>query len=50
MILEAMADFDIDPAGSVLYGDCDSDIEAARRCGIKGMLMEPINDGMEIIK
>jgi histidinol phosphatase-like enzyme len=40
MILKAMADFDIDPVGSVLYGDCDSDIEAARRCGIEGILMD----------
>jgi len=36
MILRAIADLDIDPAGSFLIGDKDSDIEAATRAGIRG--------------
>lgn len=40
MILQATEEWDIDPAGSVLFGDKESDIEAARRAGIRGVLYE----------
>ncbi|RMB00659.1 HAD-IIIA family hydrolase [Eilatimonas milleporae] len=39
MLTQALADWSIDPAGSVLLGDKDSDIEAARRAGIRGVLV-----------
>ena len=39
MLRQAFADWSIDPAGSVLLGDKDSDIEAARRAGIRGVLV-----------
>ncbi len=38
MILQAMADFAIDPAHSFLIGDKPTDLEAARRAGIPGHL------------
>jgi D,D-heptose 1,7-bisphosphate phosphatase len=38
MILRAMSDLQIDKAGSFLVGDRDTDIEAARRAGIRGLL------------
>jgi D-glycero-D-manno-heptose 1,7-bisphosphate phosphatase len=38
MILRAMADWSIDPAGALLVGDKESDMEAARRAGIAGAL------------
>jgi D-glycero-D-manno-heptose 1,7-bisphosphate phosphatase len=37
MILRAMAQWPIDPARSVLFGDRGSDMEAARRAGIAGI-------------
>ncbi len=43
MILRAMADFDIDPAGSFLIGDRQSDLDAAQRAGIPGFLFESDN-------
>ena len=40
MLLEAMRDFpSIDPRQSVLFGDSNSDIEAARRAGVEGVRM-----------
>ena len=39
MLKRAMADFAIDKQGSLLIGDKDSDIEAARAVGIKGRLI-----------
>lgn len=39
MLMQALEDWSIDPAGSVLLGDKDSDIEAARRAGIRGVLV-----------
>jgi len=38
MILRAIADWDIDPARALLVGDKDSDLEAARRAGVAGVL------------
>lgn len=43
MILRAMADHPIDPARSLLIGDRQSDLEAARRAGIPGFLFEGDN-------
>lgn len=40
MLLRAMADLDIDPARSILIGDKDTDLEAARRAGVRGALFE----------
>ncbi len=40
MLLKAMADFPIDPSRSFLIGDKESDVEAARRAGVKGYLFE----------
>jgi D-glycero-D-manno-heptose 1,7-bisphosphate phosphatase len=40
MILRAAAEHDIDPARSFLIGDQDSDMEAARRAGVEGLLFE----------
>jgi D-glycero-D-manno-heptose 1,7-bisphosphate phosphatase len=36
MVLRAIADLDLDPARSVLIGDKESDMEAARRAGVSG--------------
>lgn len=38
MLLRAMADFDLDPARSLMIGDHERDVEAARRAGIAGIL------------
>jgi D-glycero-D-manno-heptose 1,7-bisphosphate phosphatase len=38
MILRAMAEWNIDPARALLIGDKESDLEAARRAGISGVL------------
>jgi D-glycero-D-manno-heptose 1,7-bisphosphate phosphatase len=38
MILRAIADFSIDPARALLVGDKPSDLEAARRAGVRGVL------------
>ena len=40
MLLKAMQDFAIDRARSFLIGDKESDLEAARRAGVKGYLFE----------
>jgi D-glycero-D-manno-heptose 1,7-bisphosphate phosphatase len=40
MLLRAMADFPIDRERSFLIGDKPSDLEAARRAGVKGYLFE----------
>jgi D-glycero-D-manno-heptose 1,7-bisphosphate phosphatase len=40
MLLRAMQDFAIDRERSFLVGDKDSDLEAARRAGVKGYLFE----------
>jgi D-glycero-D-manno-heptose 1,7-bisphosphate phosphatase len=40
MLLKAMADFAIDKDRSFLIGDKDSDLEAARRAGVKGYLFD----------
>ena len=39
MLIQALEEWSIDPVGSVLLGDKDSDIEAARRAGIRGVLV-----------
>ena len=38
MILRALADWNIDPARALMIGDKNSDLEAARRAGIEGVL------------
>ncbi len=38
MILRALSDWNIDPARALMIGDKASDLEAARRAGIEGML------------
>jgi len=40
MILRAIADWDIDPARALLVGDKASDLEAARRAGVAGVLFD----------
>jgi D-glycero-D-manno-heptose 1,7-bisphosphate phosphatase len=40
MILRAIADWDIDPTRALLVGDKQSDLEAARRAGVRGVLFE----------
>ena len=40
LILRAMQEWPVDKARSFLIGDKDSDIEAARRAGIEGLLFE----------
>lgn len=40
MVLKALADFGLDAAQVVLVGDRDSDIEAARRAGVRGVKFE----------
>lgn len=40
MILRAVAEHDIDSARSILIGDRDSDMEAARRAGVEGLLFQ----------
>jgi D-glycero-D-manno-heptose 1,7-bisphosphate phosphatase len=40
MLLRAMRDFAIDRERSFLIGDKASDLEAARRAGVKGHLFE----------
>lgn len=40
MLLRAIAELNIDPARSVLIGDKLSDLEAARRGGVRGVLFE----------
>ena len=40
MLLKAMADFPIDTDRSFLIGDKDSDLEAARRAGVRGYLFD----------
>ena len=38
MILRLMAELALDPARTVVVGDRDSDLEAARRAGVRGLL------------
>jgi D-glycero-D-manno-heptose 1,7-bisphosphate phosphatase len=40
MILRAIADWDIDPARALMIGDKPSDLEAARRAGVAGVLFD----------
>ena len=37
MLLRAIAEHDIDPAGSFLFGDAESDVAAAANAGIRGV-------------
>ena len=41
MLLEAIAEYDIDPALSVMIGDKPRDVEAANGAGVKGILIAP---------
>ena len=38
MILRAMAEWDVDPARSIIVGDAERDLEAGRRAGLDGIL------------
>ncbi len=38
MLLRALADFDVAPADAIMIGDKPSDMEAARRAGVRGFL------------
>lgn len=40
MLLQAIRDYDIDVAQSVLYGDKPSDIQAGEACGIRSILID----------
>ena len=46
MFERAIARYNIDPAASVMFGDKPGDIEAARKVGIKGFLVDP-NENIE---
>jgi D-glycero-D-manno-heptose 1,7-bisphosphate phosphatase len=37
MLLQAMADWPVDPSRSLMVGDKDADLEAARRAGVRGL-------------
>lgn len=52
LFLEAIKDFNIDPSQSVLIGDSDSDIKAAKSAGINNAILIPTNDlsGLSIKK
>lgn len=39
MFEQAIRDFDIDVSESIMYGDKPWDIEAAEKCGIKGIMI-----------
>jgi D-glycero-D-manno-heptose 1,7-bisphosphate phosphatase len=39
MLLKAIADFGIDARRSVMFGDSDADMEAAKACGVRGILI-----------
>ena len=38
MLLRAIAEYDIDPAASLLIGDGEHDVTAAANAGVKGVL------------
>jgi D-glycero-D-manno-heptose 1,7-bisphosphate phosphatase len=40
MLLQAMEDFPVDVARSLMVGDKDADVEAARRAGVRGLKFE----------
>lgn len=40
MLLRAIADLDLDPARSLMVGDKASDMEAAQRAGVRGVMFE----------
>jgi D-glycero-D-manno-heptose 1,7-bisphosphate phosphatase len=40
MLLQAMADWPVDAARSLMVGDKEADLEAARRAGVRGVLFE----------
>lgn len=40
MLLRALADFGVAPADAVMIGDKPSDMEAARRAGVRGLVYE----------
>jgi D-glycero-D-manno-heptose 1,7-bisphosphate phosphatase len=45
MILQALNEHNIDPQASLMIGDKPSDLEAARRAGIKSGYLIGQNDG-----
>lgn len=51
LLLErAIARYGIDPAGSVMIGDRDRDVEAAAAVGVRGILVEANAPLMEVLK
>jgi D-glycero-D-manno-heptose 1,7-bisphosphate phosphatase len=50
MILRALADFDIAPGRALVIGDKASDVEAARRAGVRGVLFPGGNLGAFIAR
>ncbi|HYY92493.1 MAG TPA: HAD family hydrolase [Candidatus Dormibacteraeota bacterium] len=48
LILKAVEDFGIDLAQSWLIGDKESDVEAARRAGCRGVIVPSNGNGLEI--
>jgi D-glycero-D-manno-heptose 1,7-bisphosphate phosphatase len=40
MLLQAMAEWPVDAARSIMVGDKDADVEAARRAGVRGLKFE----------
>ena len=40
MLLRALADFGVAPADAFMIGDKPSDMEAARRAGVRGLFFE----------
>lgn len=40
MLEKAMAIYDIEPSASFMIGDRHRDVEAAKRCGVKGIMIE----------
>jgi D-glycero-D-manno-heptose 1,7-bisphosphate phosphatase len=49
MILRAIADFGLNPAGCAVVGDQPSDVEAAKRAGVSGFLVTPQADVQQIV-
>lgn len=50
MLEKAMARFDIDPAQSYMIGDRDRDMEAARKAGVRGILLPSNGDLLNAVK
>ena len=49
MIQKAIASFDIDTKGSIMIGDSPRDVDAAKRAGVKGFMIESNKNWQSII-